>query len=700
MLLTVSAAPHEPPAAKRDPVPSELHGLRRSDPYAWLKDENWQEVMKRPEVLNAEIRNYLEAENAYLESVLAPLAPLRQTLFEEMQARIKQDDSTVPQNDGDWAYYRRFETGGQHPIFCRTPRGGGGDEEILLHGDREAKGHAFFRIARCRHSPDHRLLAYAVDIRGSEYYDIALKDLLSGQILPDRPRNTQGDFVWGNDSTTLFYTILDEKHRPSKVFRHRVGSDVSEDELVYEEPDPGFFVGLSKTESKRFVLISAHDHTTSEVRVIPADRPESPPRIIAPREQDLEYDLSDAGDRFLVRTNADGAIDFKIVEATLDTADRAEWRDVVPHREGCLLLELHVFAGHMVRLERENGLPRIVITHLESGDSHNIAFDESAYDLDVIPGYLYDTSELRFSYSSMTTPLQVFDYDMARRTRKLRKTQEVPSGHDPDAYVTERIFATAHDGTEVPISLLYRKQTLRGSDTPLLLYGYGAYGISIPASFSTNRLSLVDRGFVYAIAHIRGGMEKGYRWYLDGKLQNKTNTFSDFITSAEKLIETGYTGKGRIVAQGGSAGGMLMGAVANIRPDLFKAILAEVPFVDVLATMCDADLPLTPPEWPEWGNPLEDRDAYERIAAYSPYDNVVAKDYPNILVTAGLTDPRVTYWEPAKWVAKLRALKTDDNLLLLRTNMTAGHAGAAGRFDKLKEVALNYAFALMLSGRA
>jgi oligopeptidase B len=701
-----AAAPPEPPRAARNPLRIELHGITREDPYAWLRDDNWREVMRDPAVLDPDIRAYLEAENAYTKAAMAPTEGLQARLFEEMKARIKEDDSSVPSRDGALAYYQRFETGGQHPLFCRRPADAPGGvmsregEEVLLDGNKEAEGESFFRVAACEHSSDHRLLAYAVDRNGSERYRITVKDLESGRVLPDVIEGAQGSLVWANDGRTLFYVTLDAEHRPSKVFRHRLGEDPAGDELVYEERDPGFFVGLDKTESDRFIVISAHDHTTSEVRVIDAGAPESAPRLIAARERDIEYEVTDQGERFVILTNADGAIDFKVVEAPLDRPGREHWRELVPHVPSRLILDLLAFKDFLVRLEREDGLPRIVVRTLASGEEHAIAFDEEAYSLGLVPGYLYDTTQLRFAYSSLTTPQQVFDYDMATRARALLKEQEVPSGHDPGDYEARRILARSHDGEEVPVSLVYARSTPLDGSAPVLLYGYGSYGMSIPAAFSSNRFSLIDRGFVYAIAHVRGGTDKGYGWYLHGKREKKVNTFHDYVAAAEALIAQGFTRAGQIVGHGGSAGGLLMGAVANMRPELFRGIVAEVPFVDVLTTMCDKDLPLTPPEWPEWGNPLESLEAYRTIAAYSPYDNVAARAYPAILATAGLTDPRVTYWEPAKWVARLRATKTDDNLLLLHTIMTAGHGGASGRFDKLKEVALAYAFALLVCGKA
>ena len=689
--------PIKPPLAPRRPETITIHGETRTDDYAWLKDPDWQAVMKEPDRLDADIRVYLEAENAHTEAVMAETAALRSKLFKEMKARIKEDDWSVPAPDGEWEYYLRYETGGQHPVYCRR-EGTRGDEQILLHGDLEAEGKSFFRVAGCHHSTDHRLLAYALDLNGSERYAIHLRDLETGETLAEDIADARGDLVWANDGKTLFYTVIDDNHRPHRVMRHVVGGDPANDVVVYDEADAGFFLSIGKTESGRFIEVMARDHTTSEVHLIDADAPETPPRVVAPRERDVEYEISHHGDRLFILTNADGAEDFKIAEAPIEAPGRSNWRDWTPHEAGRLIRSILVYADHLVRLERIEGLPRIVVTDLNSGEAHDIAFDEEAYELGIVAGYEFDTTTLRFTYSSMTTPQRTYDYDMALRGRSLRKEQEVPSGHDPADYVTRRLATKSHDGAMVPVSVLARRDTPLDGSAPLLLYGYGSYGSSMPASFVTNRLSLVDRGFVYAIAHIRGGTEKGYGWYLDGKLEKKRNTFLDFIAAAEQLAAEGFTRPGNIAAHGGSAGGMLVGAVANMRPELFRAIIGEVPFVDVLNTMCDASLPLTPPEWPEWGNPIEDRAAYDTILAYSPYDNVAARDYPAIIVTAGLTDPRVTYWEPAKWVAKLRALKTDDNALLLRTNMEAGHARAAGRFDRLEEVALTYAFLMKVFG--
>lgn len=688
----------QPPRADRRDHITTQHGVELNDPYHWLRADNWQEVMRAPETLPADIRAYLEAENTYTKEALHPTEPLQETLFEEMKGRIKQDDSTVPMPDGPYAYFYRYVTGEQYPELCRQPR----DRDqptVILDGNAEAKGHTYWSMGDASHSPDHALLAVSTDTNGSETYTIRIKDLATGDVLEDEIPQTQGTIVWANDSRHFYYVRLDDNHRPLQVFRHQLGKPAADDVLIYEETDTAFYVGISKTQSSKFVTIEIHDHQTSEIHLIDADDPSaSKPMCVAPRVPGHEYDVEHHGDRLIIRSNSGDAEDFRIVETPVASPAPANWRDLVAHEPGRLILSHLVLARHLIRLERFEGLPRIVVRRLEDGAEHAIRFDEEAYGLGMSDGYEFDTTTLRFTYSSMTTPAEVYDYDLETRDRVLRKRQQVPSGHNPDDYVTRRIMAPAPDGETVPISLLYRQSTPLDGRAPVLLYGYGAYGISIPASFSTGRLSLVDRGFIYAIAHIRGGKDKGYRWYKDGKLANKTNTFTDFIAAGEHLIDTGITQRGRIVAHGGSAGGMLMGAIANMAPGLFGGIIANVPFVDVLNTMLDKDLPLTPPEWLEWGNPIASREEFDRIRAYSPYDNVTAQDYPHILALAGLTDPRVTYWEPAKWIARLRALNQSDNLVLLRTNMGAGHGGASGRFDALKEVAIEYAFALLVTG--
>ncbi|WP_413992787.1 S9 family peptidase [Labrys okinawensis] len=691
-------APILPPAAEKRPTQRIVHGVTLQDDYAWLRADNWQDVLRDGSALPADIRTHLEAENHYAEARLAEGEALRAVLFEELKGRIKADDSSVPAPDGPFEYYSRFREGGQHRLYCRRPRGGG-EESMLLDGDALAEGKSFFAFGGSDPSPDHRLLAWSSDENGSEFYVAHILDTTKGVMLDDEVPDTAGGVVWRQDGLAFYYVQVDKNHRASSVWEHRLGTPAGKDRLVYEEADSGMFVGLDRTQSRRMAVISIHDHETSEARVIHLDDPEGNVHLIAARETGVQYEIehlpvADGKDQLLILTNADGAEDFRIMSAPLAMPDRRSWRDLIPHKSGRYILAMVVLADWLVRLEREDGLPRIVVRELASGAEHSIAFEEEAYALDLRGWEEFETDMIRFVYSSMTTPAETFDYNMRTRERVMRKRQEVPSGHDPSLYVTRRIFAPTADGESVPVSLLYRKATPIDGSAPLLLYGYGAYGISMPAQFSTNILSLVDRGFVYAIAHIRGGSEKGWRWYREGKLARKTNSFHDFIAAGAYLASHKFTSKGRIVAHGGSAGGMLMGAVANLAPDLFGAIVAEVAFVDVLTTMLDDTLPLTPPEWPEWGNPIVDEEAFSTILSYSPVDNVSAQTYPPILALAGLTDPRVTYWEPAKWVARLREKSTGETPAILRVNMDSGHGGASGRFDRLKEVALVQAFAL------
>lgn len=686
-----------PPVAEKRSVILSCHGIKRDDPYSWLRAENWQEVMREPEKLPDDIGDYLKAENAYTESKMADTKALQKKLFEEIKGRIKEDDSSVPSPDGPYAYASKFTTGAQHPMLIRTDRDGG-NERVLLDGNIEAKDKAYFNLAGASHSNDHRFLAWAFDDKGSEYYTVKVRDLKTGNDLEDEITETGGGGVWSACGKYLFYIRQDENHRPSKLFRHEMGTKTASDVLIYEEKDAGFFMGVGGTQSDNFIVIDIHDHETSECWLIPSNDPTAEPKLVAARETGVEYSVDEAGGELFILTNADGAEDFKIVTTPVDTPGRENWRDLIAHKSGNLIITHTTYKNFMVRLERVDGLPRIVIFDYATKTEKQISFDEEAYSLGMMDGYEFDTDIIRFSYSSMTTPSQVYDYNIETTERILRKEQEVPSGHNVDDYITRRVMAPARDGELVPVSLLYHKNTPIDGSAPVWLYGYGAYGIAMPASFSVARLSLVDRGVVFAIAHVRGGKEKGFQWYANGKRRHKKNTFTDFISAGEFLVAQGYTAKGNIVANGGSAGGLLMGAVANMAPDLFKAVIGEVPFVDVLSTMLDDTLPLTPPEWPEWGNPIEDKEAYEYIASYSPIDNVSAQDYPHILAVGGLTDPRVTYWEPAKWVATLREKKTDENLLLLKTIMDAGHAGMPGRFEQLKETAFVFAFGLKVVG--
>jgi oligopeptidase B len=691
------------PAVAKKPVSDTRHGITRTDDYAWLRADNWQQMFKDTSILDPEIRTYLEAENAYMDAAMGDTKELQKTLFAEMKGRIKEDDSSIPMKDGPFAYGSAFVTGGEQPRYFRIPRDGDpkneGLRELLLDGDKEAAGKDYFRLSGIDHTTDHAFGIWGYDDKGSEYFTLRVRDLATKQDLDDVLENTAGGGVWAPDGKSFFYTLQDENHRPSKVFHHIVGQPQSEDRLVYEETDPGFFMGVGGSLLDDVIYIDIHDHETSEYRLLSTKDLTAEPMLVAEREEGVEYSMTEGGDVFYILTNADGAKDFKIVEAPVSAPGKANWKELVPHEPGRLILNHMAFARHLVWLERREGLPVIMIRDRKSGEEHSIAFAEEAYSLGLQGAAEYDTDVIRFSYSSMTTPSQLFDYNMATRERTLLKTQEVPSGHNPQDYVTRRVFAEAHDGEKVPVTLLYRRDTKLDGSAPCLLYGYGAYGITIPAGFNTNCLSLADRGFIYAIAHIRGGKDKGFSWYEDGKMEKKVNTFKDFISAADHLVKEGFTAYDRIIAEGGSAGGMLMGAVANMAPEKFAGIIAAVPFVDVLNTMLDDTLPLTPPEWPEWGNPIESEEEYRWIAAYSPYDNVEKRPYPPIIALSGLTDPRVTYWEPTKWIAKLRATAPDAGPFLLKTNMAAGHGGKSGRFQRLEEIAFEYAYAIKVAGK-
>jgi oligopeptidase B len=686
------AAIPAPPRAEVRPAILSAHGLSWVDDYAWMRADNWQEVLRDPRRLSPDIRALLKAENAYADAVLAPTLGLQRELKREMRARLKEDDSEPPQVDGPWAYYSRFRSGGQRRIYCRKPRQGG-QETVLIDGDARAEGKAFFHLAAARHSPDHCKFAWSSDDLGSEILTIAVRDLGRETDLPDRVVGATGDVVWTRDSRAFLYVEQDESHRPCRVMLHRLGTTQTDDVEVFVEDDPAWFIGIEPTRLGATAIISVHGHDASEAWIVDLDHPANPPRLVAPRRPGLRYDVMDHGDRLFIRANA-GAPDFKIVVAPRDAPEEANWRDVVAERGGRFIADATLFRDQLVLLMREMSRPRLAVHELKSGESHEIAFEEETYFLKFEPVYEFDTSLIRFSASSPARPQETYDYDVVKRRRILVKRQAMPRGFDPKAYVARLVFAPADDGESVPVTLIYKRSIKLDGSAPLLLTGYGAYGYAAEASFSTNRFSLVDRGFVFAIAHVRGGTDKGWRWYEDGKLGQKSNTFRDFLGAARFLIAEGFASAGRIVAQGGSAGGLLMGAVANLAPELFAGIIADVPFVDVLATMLDASLPLTPPEWLEWGDPIHDKTAFDTIRSYSPIDNVRAQRYPAILALAGLTDPRVTYWEPAKWVARLRATMTGGGPILLRTAMDAGHAGAPGRYDRLEDVARQYAFAI------
>ncbi|WP_374596235.1 S9 family peptidase [Brevundimonas sp.] len=695
-----------PPVAKKIPVTIEQLGRTRTDDYQWMKDDNWQAVLRDPTLIKADVKEHLTAENAYREAMLASTLPLQATMFEEMKGRIKQDDSSVPAADGPWEYYVEYKTGDQHPRYMRVERQGtfmvdgqpvtknfvvAPTPQLLLDANELAKGKAYSEVSAADHSPDHSLFAYAEDAQGSEVHQIYVKDLATGEVLPDPIGSAGGNFAFSPDSQWIFWTNRDDNGRPDKIFRRPARG--GETTLVYEETDEGMFQGVSVTADNQFIVISIANQETSEARIILAATPTAEPVVLEPRHVGRLYDADHWGDRWVIRTNADDSVDFKIVEAPTDNPAKANWTDLVPHTPGRFIEGVSLVKDFIGRQERADANTRIVIRD-RAGAEHEIAVDEPAFSLSLAGASEFDTTIMRYGYNSPSTPTSTYDYDLTTRERTLRKVQEVPSGHNPEDYVVERLNAPASDGELVPVTILRRKSTPVDGSAPLLLYGYGSYGIPMAASFSTSRLSLVDRGWIYAIAHIRGGSDKGWNWFLSARKMTKKNTFTDFIAAAEHLIQRRYATAGNIVAQGGSAGGLLMGAVNNMRPDLWAGVIGQVPFVDVINTMSDTSLPLTPPEWPEWGNPIEDAEAYDYMMSYSPYDQVEPKAYPAVLATGGLSDPRVTYWEPEKWVAKLRPATTSGKPILLKINMEAGHGGASGRFDFLKEVAHDYAFAI------
>ncbi len=678
------------------------HDLEFPDPYAWMRSDHWQDALRDPSCLETEIREHLEAENAYADSVLEPVADLRRRIESELRARLPEQDASVPLPDGPYEYYRRYPDGLHHPLYCRRRLGEtAGEEEVLLDGNREAEGHEFFRVAATAHAPDHRWFAYTVDLTGSEYHRLRVRDLTTGETWDSGAEGLQGDVVWAGDSRTLFYTALDDNHRPSRVYR--CDRQTARHDLVYTESDPAFYLDLGQSLSRRFIVIKGADHSeTGELRLIDAQRPEAPPKLLFERESGVDYTLEERDGSLILLTNAQGAEDNKIVTAPVENPDPSRWRELVPHRPGILIRRMFVFRDYLVRLELAEAKPRIVIHAFADGNVRVLEIPDAdpAHTLALVPGFEFESGALRFLYSSPRHPERTYDCDLRDAALTLRKEEVVPSGHLPGNYTVERLWVASHDGAEVPVTLLYHKEKPPQPNRPLLLYGYGAYGMAIPDGFSPHRFSLVDRGVIYAIAHVRGGSERGRRWYREGKLERKTNTFRDFLAVADHLVASGLTGAEHLVANGRSAGGMLMGVVANWRPELFRAVVAEVPFLDVLNTMSDDSLPLTPPEWSEWGNPVADREACRRLATYSPYDNVAPQDYPHVLATAGIADPRVTYWEPAKWVARLRANTTGDGKILLHTNTKAGHAGSAGRFGRLAELALVQAYILMVCGMA
>ncbi len=687
----------EPPVAPRRPHSFTHHGITIEDPWHWLRDADY------PTVDDQDVLAYLNAENEYFEASMAPHKELTDAIFEEIKGRQQPDLASVPWKDGDWYYQWKFAEESQYRIWLRWPADAPNAREAptaavetLLDEPALAEGLEYFRLGSMSVSHGGNLLAYSTDDDGSERYKLVVKDLATGQMLPVEIPETTGRVVWSADDSSFFYTVVDANWRPWQVRRHVLGQPVERDEVVYEERDSGFFVGVGSSASKEYIMIGAGDHVTSEVWLVPSADPAASPVVVSPRRPNHEYSIDHQADRFIVRTN-DTHKNFRLAVAPGDDPTEPAWEPLVDASDSNYITGFDTFQDFIAVEVRIDGLDHVRLMWRD-GSSRDIEFPESAYSASVGRNPEFQTATLRLDYTSMITPSTVFDYHVGTEELEVRQVQEVPSGYDPGEYVTDRLLAPARDGVQVPVSVVRHKDTPVDGSAPLYLYGYGAYGYAIPPGFSTTRLSLLDRGFIYAIAHIRGGDDLGYHWYEAGKLDRRTNTFNDFVDVARHLVNEGYGSPGRIAIAGGSAGGQLMGTVVNQAPELWGAVAAHVPFVDVLNTMLDDTLPLTPIEWPEWGNPIEDKTVFQYIRSYSPYDQLTARDYPPILVTAGLNDPRVTYWEPAKYVAKLRALKTDDNLVLLKTNMGAGHGGRSGRFDRLYEVAEEYAFMLAVMG--
>jgi oligopeptidase B len=677
-----------PPVAKKKPHSYTRHGYTIEDPYFWLKDQSY------PKVDDVEVIDYLKAENAYFEAQMGPRKALVETIFQEMKGRLKEDESSVPQKDGAYFYWRRFEKGAQYKQWMRKAVAGGRDE-VIYDEAKEAAASEYFRLGTITISKDDRMLAYATDTDGSERFTIRFRDLTTGKELPDTIPGTNGSVVFSRDGRYLLYTPVNEQWRAEKVMLHALGTNVKMDKTIYQEPDQGFQVGVGMTHSENWIIVATGDNETSEVRLLPADNPLSTPIIVRPRKKGLEYDVEEHGGTLFIHTN-DTSTQFRLVTAPLSRP--GEWTERIAASPDFYMTGVQTFADFFVVEGREKGLDQVLIHSYAGGEPKRVPFPEASYAAGLDENPEYEVDKLRLSYESMVTPDTVMEVDVSTLKQTVLKVQEIPSGYDAGQYATERVEITARDGTKVPVSIVYKKGFRKDGNGPLYLYAYGAYGYAIPPNFSTLRLSLLDRGFAYAIAHIRGGDDLGQQWQLDGKLTKRTNTFNDFVDVAKGMIELKFAKPGRIVAAGGSAGGELMGVVVNSAPELWGAVAAHVPFVDVLNTMQDESLPLTPGEWPEWGNPITDKAAFELIRSYSPYDQVRKQAYPPLFVTAGLNDPRVTYWEPAKWVAKLRATKTDTSVLLMKTNMGAGHGGKSGRFDSLREDAEEYAFFLWQLG--
>lgn len=689
-----------PPKAKKIPYEISAHGQTRVDDYYWMRlsDEQKNATEKERDQQTTDVLDYLNAENAYTKAVLAPTDDLKEKLFQEMKSRIKETDQSVPVKDNGYWYYTRFEAGQDYPYYCRKKESlENGKEEVLIDGPALAKDKDYWALGGYDVSDDNKLMCFGTDIVSRRIYTIAFKNLETGENVSDILEGTSGGAVWANDNKTVFYTKKDPQTlRDNQIWRHVIGTDQSKDVLVFEEKDEEFSCFVYKTKSKKFLVIGSSQTVSQEYRVLDANTPNGEWRLIQPRERNLEYGIDHYGDFFYIVTNLD-AKNFRLMKTPVNKTGKENWQEVIAHRKDVLLEGIAIFENYLVVDERKNGLTQLRIMNWNSSDEHYLEFPDPAYAAGVGANPDFKTDILRFSYTSLTTPSSTFDYNMKTKQRTLLKQQEVVGGYDASQYVSERLYATANDGTLVPISLVYKKGFDRNGKAPLLLYAYGSYGYSIDATFSSSRLSLLDRGFVFAIAHIRGGQEMGREWYENGKLLNKKNTFTDFINCGEFLVKEKYTSSDRLFAMGGSAGGLLMGAVTNMAPELWKGIISAVPFVDVVTTMLDETIPLTTFEFDEWGNP-KDKTYYDYMLSYSPYDNIEKKAYPHILVTTGYWDSQVQYWEPAKYMAKMREYKTNDNMLLMWCNMDAGHGGKSGRYEYLKEVAMEYAFMLHLAG--
>ncbi len=677
-----------PPIAKKISKTLEKHGDKRIDDYFWLKDRE-----------NAEVIDYLNQENEYYEQMTAHTKDFQKKLFEEMKGRIKEDDSSVPYFFNGYWYITRYETGKDYPIYSRKKGSLTANEEILFNCNELAEGHSYFQLGGMSVSPDNKFASFAVDVIGRRIYTIQIKNLETGEIFEDKIENVTGSSTWANDNKTLFYTKQDKQTlRSDKVFKHKLGENAENDSLVYHEKDDTFNIDVSKEKSRKYIVITAASTLTTEFRTLLADNPDGEFKVFQKRVRGMEYDISHYGDSFYILTNKDKATNFKLMKTPENATEKENWKDLIPHRKDVLLEEIEIFKDYLVVGERSNGLNKIRIMPWNGKGEYYLPFESETYTANISTNPDFDTQVLRYSYQSMGTPSSVIDFNMKTKEKEVKKEQQVLGGEfDKKNYTEERVWATAEDGTKIPISMVYRKDLKKNGKNPLLLYAYGSYGATMDPYFSSTRLSLLDRGFVYAIAHIRGGEDMGRPWYENGKLLKKKNTFTDFVDCSKFVIAEKYTSPEHLYAEGGSAGGLLMGAVVNMAPELYKGVIAQVPFVDVITTMLDDTIPLTTGEYDEWGNPNE-KEYYDYMKSYSPYDNVKAQDYPNMYVSTGLHDSQVQYWEPAKWVAKLRTLKTDKNVLYLDTNMDAGHGGASGRFEALKELAKEFSFLLDLEG--